>query len=276
MEARENDKPHGDDMRSAVDTGIHAGGEAASSAQEGNQSAQSGQSIGGGNVDLRSGPAPGQTPFPYGYFQSPNLHPGYYMTQGGIPQGPMPGPGYPVAPGYYVVSQPYAQQGPAVQQGTGQSEGISNPGNPGQLQAHDAPGAAGVGNSAGYGLDSNADGRCAAPGHYKEPGHDELRYGTYMDSPGHEAPDQNTEMAGDTSESSGLASFFQLGNDSFWKGILIGSLATLLLTNSTVKKGIMKTMLKASASVKGGIEEIKEQLGDMEAEVLHELNEKKK
>ena len=273
MEAKENDKPHGDEMISAIDTGNHAGGETTFSAHEGNQSAQSSQGAGGGNVDLRSGPAPGQTPFPYGYFQSPNLHPGYYMAPGGISQGPMPGS--PMAPGY-VFYQPYAQPGPAVQQGAGQSERVSNPGSPGQSQAHDAPGAAGGGNSAGYGLDNNADGRGATPGHHKEPGHDELRYGTYMDSPGHEAPDQNTEIAGDASESSGIASFFQPGNDSFWKGILIGSLGTLLLTNSTVKKGIMKTMLKASASVKGGIEEIKEQLGDMEAEVLHELNEKKK
>ncbi len=50
----------------------------------------------------------------------------------------------------------------------------------------------------------------------------------------------------------------------------------MLLTNSTVKKGIMKTIIKASASVKGGIEELKEQLSDVEAEVLHDINETKK
>ena len=83
-------------------------------------------------------------------------------------------------------------------------------------------------------------------------------------------------MTGDIPTSSGLGSFFQLDNDSYWKGILVGSLVTLLLTNAAVKKGIMKTVIKASASVKGGIEELKEQLGDLEAEVLHELNEKKK
>ncbi len=48
----------------------------------------------------------------------------------------------------------------------------------------------------------------------------------------------------------------------------------MLLTNSTVKKGIMKTVIKASASVKGGVEELKEQLADVEAEVLHDLNKK--
>ena len=97
-----------------------------------------------------------------------------------------------------------------------------------------------------------------------------------MEKPDHVNPEHPPEMADDVSASSGLASFFQLDNDSFWKGILVGSLATLLLTNSTVKKGIMKTIIKASASVKGGVEELKEQLADVEAEVLHDINEKKK
>ncbi len=97
-----------------------------------------------------------------------------------------------------------------------------------------------------------------------------------MEKPDHVSPEQTPEMAEDVSAPSGLASFFQLDNDSFWKGILVGSLATLLLTNSTVKKGIMKTIIKASASVKGGVEELKEQLADVEAEVLHDINEKKK
>jgi hypothetical protein len=142
------------------------------------------------------------------------------------------------------------------------------------LQAHDAPGTTGGQDNAGQ--EVNASGYGAAPGHHKEPGHDELKYGTYMDSPGHEAASQAPEITGDIPSPSGLSSFFQFDNDSFWKGILVGSLATLLLTSPTVKKGIMKTVIKTSASVKGGIEELKEQLGDLEAEVLHELNEKKK
>ncbi len=103
-----------------------------------------------------------------------------------------------------------------------------------------------------------------------------MRYGADIDNPGNEAFNQAPEITGDIPAPSGLGSFFQFDNDSFWKGILVGSLATMLLTNSTVKKGIMKTVIKASASVKGGVEELKEQLGDLEAEVLHDLNEKKK
>ncbi|RLC24065.1 MAG: hypothetical protein DRH21_06110, partial [Deltaproteobacteria bacterium] len=260
--------------------------------QEGNPVSQS---AGDGNPGLQPGPLPGQTPFPYGYFQSPNLHPGYYMTQGGFPQGQMPGywmpPGYGVSPPYM-----YMQPGLAASQGTGQTGGSSDPGNPGSqqsqgqpegvgqpanpagssAQAHDAPGTEGNPDNAGYATGDNGSGQGAPPGHHKEPGHDELKYGTYMEKPDHVSPGQTPEMAEDVSAPSGLASFFQLDNDSFWKGILVGSLATLLLTNSTVKKGIMKTIIKASASVKGGVEELKEQLADVEAEVLHDINEKKK
>ena len=162
---------------------------------------------------------------------------------------------------------------------------------PGQVQQHDAPASAGAGdpdNSSQGAADSGGandgdghdggghDGGHGCGGHHKDPNHDELKYGTYLDAPGHGVPEDVPAMQENISAPSGLASFFQLDNDSFWKGILVGSLATVLLTNSTVKKGIMKTVIKASASVKGGVEELKEQLSDAEAEVLHELNQKKK
>lgn len=292
MESKENNKTCDEEMGSAGGAGNPEEGKETGPAQEGNPVSQS---AGDGNPGFQTGPVPGQTPFPYGYFQSPNLHPGYYMAQGGVPQGQMPGywmpPGYGNFPPYM-----YMQPGLAAPQGTGQTGGSSEPGNPGgqqlqgqpegvgqpanpaspAVQAHDAPGTAGSPDNAGYAPGDNGSGQGAAPGHHKEPGHDELKYGTYMEKPDHVNPEHPPEMADDVSASSGLASFFQLDNDSFWKGILVGSLATLLLTNSTVKKGIMKTIIKASASVKGGVEELKEQLADVEAEVLHDINEKKK
>jgi hypothetical protein len=316
MESKENNKSCDEEMGSAEDAGNPEGGKegnpVSQSAGEGNKEGNPvSQSAGEGNPGLQPGPVPGQMPFPYGYFQSPNLHPGYYMAQGGFPQGQMPGywmpPGYGNFPPYM-----YMQPGSAAPQGTGQAGGWSDPGNPGsqqpqgqpggvaqsanpgtpgmqdpaggagaqdnpgQFQQHDAPGDAGGPDNASYAPDDNAGGQGAAPGHYKEPGHDELKYGTYMEKPDHVGPGHAPEMAEDVSAPSGLTSFFQFDNDSFWKGILVGSLATLLLTNSTVKKGIMKTIIKASASVKGGIEELKEQLSDVEAEVLHDINETKK
>ncbi|MDL1962926.1 MAG: hypothetical protein LWW98_01075 [Deltaproteobacteria bacterium] len=307
MESKENDKSCDEEMGSTGDAGnLHSGQEAGPAqeasegtqeqypAQEGNKGNPESQTAGEGNMGLQPGPVPGQMPFPYGYFQSPNLQPGYYMAQGGFPQGQMPGywmpPGYGVSPPYM-----YMQPGPAAPQVTGQvMGGGADPGNPGsrqpqgqpesaaqtanpdQFQAHDAPGTSGSSDNAGHGTSGNASGQGAAPGHHKEPGHDELKDGTYMENPGHEAPGYPPEMAEDVSAPSGLMSFFQFDNDAFWKGILVGSLATLLLTNSTVKKGIMKTIIKASSSVKGGIEELKEQLSDVEAEVLHDINATKK
>ena len=257
METKENDKSCGEKTGSA---GNPHGGQDAGPAQAGNQVSQG---VGKGNPGLQPGPVPGQTPFPYGYFQSPNLHPGYYMTQGGFPQGPMPGYW---APSGYGISAPYMhmQSGPAVPQGAG------------QVMRGDAPEtAAGPGN-AGYGPGGSAGGHDTLSGNCKESSHDELKHGTYMEKPGYGVPRHASEVAEDVSASSGLMSFFQFDNDCFWKGILVGSLATLLLTSPAVKKGIMKTILKASASVKGGVEELKEQLADVEAEVLHDLNKKKK
>ena len=304
METKENNKSCDEEMGSAGGAGNPEEGKETGPAQEGNPVSQS---AGEGNPGLQpgptpgqTGPVPGQTPFPYGYFQSPNLHPGYYMSQGGFPQGPMPG--YWMPPGYGAFP-PYMQPGPAQggsdpgnpgsQQLQGQPGGVAqsaNPGTPGmqdpaggagahdnsgQFQQHDAPGDAGGPDNAGYAPGDNESGQGAAPGHHKEPGHDELKYGTYMEKPDHIGPGQAPDPAEDVSAPSGLTSLFQFDNDSFWKGILVGSLATLLLTNSTVKKGIMKTIIKASASVKGGVEELKEQLADVEAEVLHDINEKK-
>ena len=280
METKEDNKSCDEEMGSAEDAGNPHGGEAAGLAQEGNKGNPEPQTAGEGNMGFQPGPVPGQMPFPYGYFQSPNQQPGYYMAQGGFPQGQMPGywmpPGYGVSPPYmYMQPGPVAPQGanPANPGNTGVQDSAGGAGiqdNPGQFQQHDAPGTAAGYDNTGYVQGDNGSGQGAAPGH------DELKYGTYMEQPDHVSPGHPPGMAEDISASSGLASFFQLDNDSFWKGILVGSLATLLLTNSTVKKGIMKTIIKASASVKGGVEELKEQLADVEAEVLHDINEKKK
>ena len=298
MESKENNKSCDEEMGSAGSAGSPEGGKegnpvSQTAGEENKEGSPVSQTAGEGNMGLQPGPVPGQMPFPYGYFQSPNLQPGYYMAQGGFPQGPMPGywmqPGYGVSPPYM-----YMQPGPAAPQGAGQTGGSFDPGNPGSqqpqgqpegvgqpanpagpaAQAHDATGTAAGYDNTGYAPGNNGSGQSAAPGDHKEPGHDELKYETYMERPDHVSPGHPPGMAEDISTSSGLASFFQLDNDSFWKGILVGSLATLLLTNSTVKKGIMKTIIKASASVKGGVEELKEQLSDVEAEVLHDLNKK--
>ncbi|PIE58675.1 MAG: hypothetical protein CSA33_01875 [Desulfobulbus propionicus] len=56
----------------------------------------------------------------------------------------------------------------------------------------------------------------------------------------------------------------------FWKGALIGAAVTLLLTNESVQKGVVKTVSKVTAAAQCGIEEMKEKFEDAKAEAIAE------
>ena len=53
----------------------------------------------------------------------------------------------------------------------------------------------------------------------------------------------------------------------FWKGILLGAGVTLLVTNETVQKAIMKSVAKVYGAVQGGVGELKEKFEDVQAEM---------
>jgi len=57
----------------------------------------------------------------------------------------------------------------------------------------------------------------------------------------------------------------------FWKGALIGVAVTLLITNESVQKGVVKTASKLTAAAQSGIEEIKEKFEDAKAEAQAEV-----
>lgn len=61
--------------------------------------------------------------------------------------------------------------------------------------------------------------------------------------------------------------FFNISNDRFLKGLLIGAAATYLLTNESVQRTMIKGAVKAWSFVRGGVEEIKERFHDAEAEL---------
>ena len=61
-----------------------------------------------------------------------------------------------------------------------------------------------------------------------------------------------------------------LQNNQFWKGALIGAAVTLLVTNETVQKGVVKAFAKITAAAQGGIEEMKEKFEDAKAEAIAE------
>ena len=59
----------------------------------------------------------------------------------------------------------------------------------------------------------------------------------------------------------------------FWKGALLGAAATLLITNESVQKGVMKMISKAGTAAQSGVEEIKEKFEDARAEAQAEIDE---
>ncbi|MFP4280783.1 MAG: hypothetical protein ACLFQI_12400 [Halochromatium sp.] len=61
--------------------------------------------------------------------------------------------------------------------------------------------------------------------------------------------------------------FFNLGNDRFLKGLLIGAAAAYLLTNEGVQRTAIKGAVKLWGGLQGGVEELKERFHDAEAEI---------
>jgi len=62
----------------------------------------------------------------------------------------------------------------------------------------------------------------------------------------------------------------------FWKGALLGAAVTLLITNETVQKGVVKTVSKLTLAAQCGVEEMKEKFEDAKAEAHAETAAKPK
>jgi hypothetical protein len=60
--------------------------------------------------------------------------------------------------------------------------------------------------------------------------------------------------------------WFDYKNPSYVKGAVVGAAVTLLLTNPTVKKAIVKGVVGVWGTLQGGVEELKEQIRDVQAE----------
>lgn len=61
--------------------------------------------------------------------------------------------------------------------------------------------------------------------------------------------------------------FFNFGSERFLKGVLIGAAAAYLLTNESVQRTAIKSVVKVWSVLQGGVEEIKERFQDAEAEI---------
>jgi hypothetical protein len=69
---------------------------------------------------------------------------------------------------------------------------------------------------------------------------------------------------------SGIGSWFQFSNSGYLKGFLLGAGVTLLLTNPTVQKTLVRGTVKLWSLAQGGVEEVKEQFRDIKAEMSQE------
>ena len=93
------------------------------------------------------------------------------------------------------------------------------------------------------------------PGHIPhDPGlHDVSQLGSSYPQPGTPA---NTSIFG-----------VDFRDQHFWKGALLGAAVTLIVTNDSVQKAVIKTATKLYGAVQGGAQEIKEKFEDIQAEL---------
>jgi len=61
--------------------------------------------------------------------------------------------------------------------------------------------------------------------------------------------------------------WFNFREPSYVKGFVIGAGVALILTNPAVKKALVKGVVKLWGGLQGGVEELKEQIRDVQAEM---------
>lgn len=65
----------------------------------------------------------------------------------------------------------------------------------------------------------------------------------------------------------GLESWFNFRNSGYLKGFVVGAGLALVLTNPTVQKALVSGAVRVWSAVQGGVEEVKEQIQDIKAEM---------
>jgi hypothetical protein len=91
------------------------------------------------------------------------------------------------------------------------------------------------------------------------PQHDQNQY--YYAGDQYQAYNQYSQMPGR------LSSWFDFSDQSYLKGFIAGAGVTFLLTNPAMKRSIIKGIVSLTSVVQGGVEEMKEQVQDIKAEM---------
>jgi len=79
--------------------------------------------------------------------------------------------------------------------------------------------------------------------------------------------EENRQTAMAVPPASGLGSWFDFSSAGYLKGFLAGAGITLLLTNTSVQKTLIRGTVKVWSTFQGGVEEVKEQFKDVKAEM---------
>lgn len=103
-----------------------------------------------------------------------------------------------------------------------------------------------------------------APQQYYAPPH--APYYQPQANPMHNHPNYNLY----NQVSSGLSGFLDFKDERFIKGAIVGAAATFLLTNDSMQKNAVKSVVKIWSLFQGGVEEMKERFRDAEAELKSE------
>jgi hypothetical protein len=65
----------------------------------------------------------------------------------------------------------------------------------------------------------------------------------------------------------GVTAWFDFSNSGYLKGLLVGAGIALLVTNPAIQRMLIAGSVKLWSSFQGGIEEVKEQVRDIQAEM---------
>ncbi len=154
--------------------------------------------------------------------------------------------------------------GPSNHPGASGGSPYGVPGNPGPAQAMPYQGFTGYSpgshpmDTAAGGHQPHAGSNLSASMHHPRL-HDANHYGYYPQAP--------VQQADPPSEEGYSILGLNLSDWGFWKGALVGTALTLLITNESVQRAIMSGVVKAYSAAQDGFGEIKEMFEDAQSEL---------